>query len=122
MVPVQYVGGHAAVEIDVRDVPSDPPVWVTVEQGGTVSVPEWVAHGAPAVPGAQIVDGKEVPLEAGDDPIGDVVIAAVLATSGLLDQPDQWQPAKTPKATKTPKAPKTQDTRTPDNPTIQDGD
>lgn len=99
-VSVTYIGGHAAVEIDVREFPDDPPVWLLVEQGATVQVPTHVAHGAPAVPGAQIVDGQEVALEVGAAPVGEVVLAPVVASSGLLDQPDQWKPAKAPKPPK----------------------
>lgn len=99
-VSVTYVGGHAAVEIDVRQFVDDPPVWVTVERGATVQVPAHVAHGAPAVAGAQIVDGQEVPLEVGAAPVGEIVLAPVTASTGLLDQPDQWKAAKAPKPPK----------------------
>ena len=102
---VTYVGPHDAVDIylghDVRD-DLDGRGWVTVARGDTVDLPAWKCDGAPALPGVCVVDGAEVPFDYGDEPAGPVVVQAVPPISGLLDQPDNWQPAKTRKTDPNP--------------------
>ena len=94
---VTYIGPHDAANIfvghDVRE-DLDHLGWVTVANGETVDLPAWKCEGAPALPGVALVDGAEVPFDYGDDPPGPVVVPAVPPISGLLDQPDNWVPAK----------------------------
>lgn len=121
MVKITYVGGHAAVEVDTREERDDEERWVVVSRGDSVDVPDFLAFGAPAVPGVQIVDGEEVPYEWGAAPIGEITIPPLPHTTGYLDQPDNWVRAKgasTPRA----KGAGAAESSTPDTTTPEDGD
>lgn len=74
LVPVTNVSG-----VD-RYIPIGPDAEIAAPSGATVDVPEEIAHGRPAT-------GE--PGTPGFDP----------GTTGLLAQPDNWQPAKAGKTT-----------------------
>lgn len=121
MVKITYIGGAAAIEVDTREERDDEERWVEVSRGDSVDVPDFLAFGAPAVPGVQIVDGEEVPYEWGAAPIGEITIPPLPHTTGYLDQPDNWVRAKgasTPRA----KGAGAAESSTPDTTTPEDGD
>lgn len=108
-VAVTYVGGHAEVEVYVGGLPhalqlDDPAGWKAVKRGETVSVPSHVAHGVEGrLPVFEVpVDGEAVLRPVADNeilPDGAVLVEeGVPSTSGLLAQPDNWQPARKSKA------------------------
>lgn len=83
-VPVKYVGPHDEVVI------VDGQVELTVKHGETIEVSHDLARGVKGAPLTEIDgDGNELVVDA-DANIG--------ALGGLLDQPDNWEAVKAPKA------------------------
>lgn len=68
-------------------------------RGGTVTVPEWLAHGHPGEPGVYEDDeGRHEFTTTADIPAGAVIIEdRIPPLGGLLDQPDNWTTAPKPK-------------------------